>query len=122
MRKIKINEKQVKNATENAKKNIDKACDNIYKAIDNVNKALFGRKRKELENEEPRPVSGCKCDCCNCHKHDIEKLEEEILNQQIDESLLEMDAIDAIEPLFEDCENLEFVTFCLDDDGDNKEE
>lgn len=116
MRKIKINEKQVKNATENAKKNIDKACDSIYKAIDNVNKALFGRKRKEVNNEES---NRCKCDCCNCHKHDVEKLEEEILNQQIDESLLEMDSI---EPLFEDCEKLEFVTFCLDDDGDNKEE
>lgn len=118
MRKIKINEKQVKNATENAKKNIDKACDNIYKAIDNVNKALFGRKRKEVNNEES---NGCKCDCrnCHCHKHDIEKLEEEILNQQLNESLLEMDAI---EPLFEDYEDLEFVTFGLDDDGDNKEE
>jgi hypothetical protein len=112
MRKIKINEKQVKNATENAKKNIDKACDNIYKAIDNVNKALFGRKRKEVKSE-------CKCDCCNCHKHDVEKLEEEILNQQLNESLLEMDAI---EPLFEDYDELDFVTFGLDDDGDRKDE
>jgi hypothetical protein len=119
MRKIKINEKQVKNATENAKKNIDKACDNIYKAIDNVNKALFGRKRKEVNNEESRPVSGCKCDCCNCHKHDVEKLEEEIFNQQFNESLLEMDAI---EPLFEDYDELDFITFGLDDDGDRKDE
>jgi hypothetical protein len=30
--------------------------------------------------------------------------------------------MDAIEPLFEDYENLEFVTFCLDDDGDKKDE
>lgn len=116
MRKIKINEKQVKNATENAKKNIDKACDNIYKAIDNVNKALFGRKRKEVNNEES---NRCKCDCCNCHKHDIEKLEEEILNQQLNESLLEMDAI---EPLFENYDKLDFVTFGLDNDGDRKDE
>ena len=119
MRKIKINEKQVKNATKNAKKNINKARDNVSKAIDNVNKALFGRKRKEVKNVESTPTSGCKCDCCHCHKHDVEKLEEEIFNQQFNESLLEMDAI---EPLFEDYENLEFVTFCLDDDGDNKEE
>lgn len=51
MKKVKINEKAVKNSIKNAKKNAKKACDKVSGAVDNLNKYIeqnnpnYGKKR-----------------------------------------------------------------------------
>ena len=51
MKKVKINEKAVKNSINNAKKNAKKACDKVSGAVDNLNKYIeqnnpnYGKRR-----------------------------------------------------------------------------